>query len=163
MGGHNRAKFKDDFCAVAAQPSCGSSINADYVAVCRPNWPDHAFVRKIKGNPNPPPKSFEAHHILCAASVGVMIVDAGGKGVGKLVGDTEWCSLSGLGTIYSVSVTRRAGPIAYAIAYVALDEGITLLTNIVDCDFDDLKIGQRVEVTFKPAEGGAMVPMFKPA
>ncbi|ACB36328.1 hypothetical protein Lcho_4076 [Leptothrix cholodnii SP-6] len=91
MGGHNRAKFKDDFCAVAAQPSCGCSINADYVAVCRPNWPDHAFVRKIKGNPNPPPKSFEAHHILCAASVGVMIVDAGGKGVGKLVGDTEWC------------------------------------------------------------------------
>jgi len=79
------------------------------------------------------------------------------------MGDTEWCSLSGLGTIYSVSVTRRAGPIAYAIAYVALDEGITLLTNIVDCDFDDLKIGQRVEVTFKPAEGGAMVPMFKPA
>jgi len=91
MGGHNRAKFKDDFCAVAAQPSCGCSINADYVAVCRPNWPDHAFVRKITGNPNPPPKSFEAHHILCAASVGVMIVDAGGKGVGKLVGDTEWC------------------------------------------------------------------------
>ncbi|HQA37929.1 MAG TPA: zinc ribbon domain-containing protein, partial [Kiritimatiellia bacterium] len=39
------------------------------------------------------------------------------------MGDTEWCSLSGLGTIYSVSVTRRAGPIAYAIAYVALDEG----------------------------------------
>ena len=52
MGGHNRAKFKDDFCAVAAQPSCGCSINADYVAVCRPNWPDHAFVRKIKGNPD---------------------------------------------------------------------------------------------------------------
>lgn len=79
------------------------------------------------------------------------------------MGDTEWCGVSGQGTIYSVSVTRRAGPIPYAIAYVALDEGITMLTNIVDCDLDALKIGQRVAVTFKPAEGGAMVPMFTPA
>ncbi|KWT87599.1 MULTISPECIES: OB-fold domain-containing protein [unclassified Variovorax] len=79
------------------------------------------------------------------------------------MGETEWCGVSGKGTIYSVSVTRRAGPIPYAIAYVALDEGITMLTNIVDCDLDALKIGQRVAVTFKPAEGGAMVPMFKPA
>lgn len=79
------------------------------------------------------------------------------------MGETEWCGVSGQGTIYSVSVTRRAGPIPYAIAYVALDEGVTMLTNIVDCDLDALKIGQRVAVTFKPAEGGAMIPMFKPA
>lgn len=90
MAGHNRAKSKGDFCAVAAQPSCGCSIDADYVAVCRPNWPNHEFIRKIKGV-GKRPKSFEAHHILCASSVGVMIVDAGGKGVAKLVGDTEWC------------------------------------------------------------------------
>ena len=79
------------------------------------------------------------------------------------MGRTEWRSPSALGTFSTGRGAGRAGPIAYAIAYVALDEGITLLTNIVDCDFDDLKIGQRVEVTFKPAEGGAMVPMFKPA
>lgn len=90
MAGHNRAKSKGDFCAVAAQPSCGCSIDADYVAVCRPNWPDHEFIRKIKGV-GKRPKSFEAHHILCAASVGTMIVDASGKGVADLVRDTEWC------------------------------------------------------------------------
>ena len=78
-------------------------------------------------------------------------------------GETEWASLSGLGSIYSVSVTRKAGPIPYAIAYVTLDEGITMLTNIVDCDLDALRIGQRVKACFKPAEGGAMVPMFTPA
>jgi hypothetical protein len=78
-------------------------------------------------------------------------------------GDTEWRDLSGFGTIYSVSVTRKAGPIPYAIAYVTLDEGVTMLTNLVDCDLDTLRIGQRVAVTFKPAEGGAMLPMFKPA
>ncbi|WP_077002281.1 Zn-ribbon domain-containing OB-fold protein [Variovorax sp. KK3] len=79
------------------------------------------------------------------------------------MGDTEWVPLAGQGTIYSVSVTRRAGPVPYAIAYVTLDEGITMLSNIVDCDLDSLKIGDRVVVTFKPADGGAMVPMFKPA
>ena len=79
------------------------------------------------------------------------------------LGETEWASLSGLGSIYSVSVTRKAGPIPYAIAYVTLDEGITMLTNIVDCDLDALRIGQRVKACFKPAEGGAMVPMFTPA
>ena len=65
--------------------------------------------------------------------------------------------------IYSVSVTRRAGPIPYAIAYVTLDEGVTMLTNIVDADLDALRIGDRVKVCFKPAEGGFAVPMFAPA
>lgn len=77
-------------------------------------------------------------------------------------GDTDWEGLSGTGTIYSVSVTRKAGPIAYAIAYVALDEGITMLANIVDCDLDTLRIGQCVKVVFKPAGDGQMVPMFTP-
>lgn len=78
------------------------------------------------------------------------------------LGETEWREASGKGAIYSVSVTRRAGPIPYAIAYVSLDEGVTMLTNIVDCDLDSLRIGQRVRVVFKPAEDGAMVPMFTP-
>lgn len=79
------------------------------------------------------------------------------------LGDTEWVDASGLGSIYSVSVTRRAGPVPYAIAYVALDEGVTMLTNIVDCDLDALRIGDRVRLTFKPAEGGFLIPMFTPS
>jgi len=78
------------------------------------------------------------------------------------LGDTEWREVSGRGEIYSVSVTRRPGPTPYAIAYVRLDEGITMLTNIVDCDLDSLHIGQRVRVVFKPAEDGTMIPMFAP-
>ena len=78
------------------------------------------------------------------------------------MGDTEWVDARGKGEIYSVSVTRRAGPVPYALAYVRLDEGVTLMTNIVDCDLDALRIGQRVKVCFKPAEGDAMVPMFTP-
>ena len=46
---------------------------------------------------------------------------------------------------------REAGP--YAMAYVTLDEGVRMLTNIVDCDLDALKIGQKVKVVFKPTDG----------
>jgi len=74
----------------------------------------------------------------------------------------EWQTASGRGTIYSYSVMRRA-EVPYAIAYVALEEGVTMLTNIVDCDFDGLQIGQAIRVVFKPTEGGPPLPMFTPA
>jgi len=77
-------------------------------------------------------------------------------------GDTEWVDASGHGTVYSVSVTRRVGPIPFAMAYVTLDEGVTMLTNIVDCDLDSVKIGDRVHVVFKDTEDGAKLPMFAP-
>ena len=76
---------------------------------------------------------------------------------------TEWQQAAGTGTIYTVSVTRRAGPVAFAIGYVTLDEGVTMLTNFADCDLDTLRIGQRVRVVFKPTDGGPPVPMVTPA
>jgi len=75
---------------------------------------------------------------------------------------TEWRDVSGRGTIYTYSVMRRA-PVPYAIAYVTLDEGVTMMTNIVDCDLNAIRIGQKVRVVFKPSEGGPPVPMFTPA
>ena len=75
---------------------------------------------------------------------------------------TEWTEASGRGTVYSYSVFRRA-PIPYAIAYVTLAEGPTMMTNIVDCDLDAIRIGQAVRVSFKPTEDGPPVPMFSPA
>jgi uncharacterized protein len=75
---------------------------------------------------------------------------------------TEWQLAAGGGVIYSYSVMRRA-EVPYAIAYVTLDEGVTMMTNLVDCNFDALKIGQRVRVVFKPTDGGPPVPTFTPA
>ena len=72
---------------------------------------------------------------------------------------TEWITASGRGTIYSYSVMRRV-PVPYAIGYVTLEEGVTMMTNIVDCDLDAIRIGQRVKVVFKPTDGGPPVPMF---
>lgn len=75
---------------------------------------------------------------------------------------TEWQTAQGTGTIYTFSVmTRTKTP--YAIAYVKLDEGVTMMTNIVDTDFDQIKVGQKVKVVFKASDGGPQVPMFTPA
>ncbi|NOG73868.1 Zn-ribbon domain-containing OB-fold protein [Roseicella sp. DB1501] len=76
---------------------------------------------------------------------------------------TEWREASGRGEIYSVSVMKRA-PEVYAVAYVTLEEGPTMMTNIVDCDFDALAIGQAVALTWRPTQGdGPPYPQFKPA
>jgi len=76
--------------------------------------------------------------------------------------NTELVEVSGKGTIYSYSVMRRS-PEQYCIAYVTLDEGTTMLTNIVDTDLDQVRIGDKVQVVFKATEDGQKVPMFKPA
>jgi uncharacterized OB-fold protein len=75
---------------------------------------------------------------------------------------TEWITASGKGTVYSYSVMRRA-PVPYVMAYVTLAEGPSMMTNIVDCDVDAVRIGQTVTVVFKPTDGGPPLPMFTPA
>ncbi|MCK8786849.1 Zn-ribbon domain-containing OB-fold protein [Roseomonas sp. NAR14] len=76
--------------------------------------------------------------------------------------NVELVPSKGEGTIYSYSVTRAKEP--YAIAYVELAEGPRIVTNIVDCDLDALRIGQKVRLVWKPTEEGAPpVAMFTPA
>lgn len=82
--------------------------------------------------------------------------------------DVEWIEASGKGTIYSFSVTRRGqGPwrdaIPYVLAYVELEEGPRVMTNIVDCDQSALEVGHRVEVVFHDTGQGNALPRFKPA
>ena len=74
----------------------------------------------------------------------------------------EWRQASGKGTIYTFSVMRRVKE-PYVIAHVTLAEGPTMLTNIVDCDTEAVRIGQPVTVVFQETENGPPVPMFKPA
>jgi len=74
----------------------------------------------------------------------------------------EWQNASGRGTIYTYSVMRRARE-PYVIAYVTLAEGPTMMSNIVDCDIDAVRVGQPVSVVFKETENGPPVAMFKPA
>ncbi|SDB90606.1 Zn-ribbon domain-containing OB-fold protein [Paraburkholderia lycopersici] len=79
-----------------------------------------------------------------------------------LSANTGWIESKGMGAIYSHS-TMGKDEARYTLAYVTLDEGVTMLTNLVDCDPASLAIGQRVQVVFKPSDGGYPVAMFTPA
>ena len=82
--------------------------------------------------------------------------------------DIEWFEASGDGVIYSCTVThkgqgayRDAGP--FVLAYVELAEGPRVMTNIVGCDPESVRIGQAVTVVFHDTGQGTAVPRFQPA
>ncbi|CAD5253617.1 conserved hypothetical protein [Bosea sp. 62] len=75
--------------------------------------------------------------------------------------ETEWRAASGRGTIYSYSIARTAAE-PFAIAYVTLAEGPTMMTNIVGSDFGEIAIGRPVEIAFgHEAEDGITLPVFR--
>ena len=76
--------------------------------------------------------------------------------------DTDWKEASGRGVIYSFTVMRRAAT-PFVVAYVTLEEGPTIFTNLVEFDLEQPAIGRAVVVTFIAGEDGLMRPVFKPA
>ncbi|MFC4055191.1 Zn-ribbon domain-containing OB-fold protein [Actinomadura syzygii] len=81
--------------------------------------------------------------------------------------DTRWEEFTGRGVVYSHSVVRRAGGdwkgvTPYVLAYVELEEGPRLMTNIVDCDVERVAIGDAVEVVFDDTGHGSALPRFRP-
>jgi uncharacterized OB-fold protein len=53
--------------------------------------------------------------------------------------------------------------VPYAVAMVQLDDGPLVMSNIVECEVDRIKIGMRVVATFEAAAEQLTIPMFKPA
>jgi uncharacterized protein len=81
--------------------------------------------------------------------------------------DTSWFEASGRGEVYSFTVNRRGdGPwkeaTPFVLAYVELDEGPRVMTNIVDCDVDSVAIGQRVTAVWDDTGQGNAVLRFRP-
>jgi uncharacterized OB-fold protein len=80
----------------------------------------------------------------------------------------EWRHAAGTGTVYTFTVTHQnqapgfRDALPYVLAYVELDEGVRLLTNIVDCPPDDVRIGMPVEVVFEDATAEIALPRFRP-
>lgn len=85
------------------------------------------------------------------------------------LGPVEHFVASGRGRVYTFTVThqnqapgfREACP--YVLAYVDLDEGPRLLTNLVGCDPAEVRIGMPVQVEFTATEGELRTPVFRPA
>ncbi|MGW8538509.1 Zn-ribbon domain-containing OB-fold protein [Rhodococcus qingshengii] len=81
----------------------------------------------------------------------------------------EWHLATGLGEIYSYSIVRRAaGPwnphTPFVLAYVTLDDGVTVQANVVNCSVDELAIGMRVRAVFEREQDGDLpILRFTPA
>ncbi|HVN87728.1 MAG TPA: Zn-ribbon domain-containing OB-fold protein [Candidatus Binatia bacterium] len=81
----------------------------------------------------------------------------------------EWIKASGLATVYSFTIVHGPTlPVFQAraphnVAVVQLDEGPFLVTNIVDCAADQLRIGVRVAVVFEDVSAEVTLPRFRPA
>lgn len=77
-----------------------------------------------------------------------------------------WAASSGRGVVYSHSVCHR-GPEAgfetpYVLAVVDVEEGWTMLTNVVGCPPADVTIGMAVRVTWMDLGEGVLLPVFEP-
>jgi uncharacterized OB-fold protein len=81
--------------------------------------------------------------------------------------DTSWEEAGGRGRVYTFSVVRRGigayAKFTYVLAYVQLDEGPRIMTNIVDCDVDSVRIDMPVELVFHRSAAGNALPRFRPA
>jgi uncharacterized OB-fold protein len=81
---------------------------------------------------------------------------------------TEWFAASGRARIYSYTVNHR-GEGAYqdsapfVLAYVELEEGPRIMTNIIGAEGTDLAVGLPVEVVFCDTGAGSALPRFRPA
>jgi uncharacterized protein len=79
----------------------------------------------------------------------------------------EWVEATGRGTVYSYTVIRQNFSrsfkhlLPYVVALVDLDEGPRLMTNVVGCTPDDVRIGRAVRVRFEPVSEEAALPMFE--
>lgn len=80
--------------------------------------------------------------------------------------DLEWVDSSGRGRVYSFTrVYRPPRPefeVPYAVAIVELEEGWTMLTNLVECPLEEIEVGMPVEVVFVPKSEEITLPMFRP-
>ena len=81
--------------------------------------------------------------------------------------ELTWTESSGRGAVSTFTVMRRAvspafeADVPYVVALVTLDDGPTMMTNLVDCDPNAVSIGQRVRVVFE-RRGEVVLPQFTP-
>jgi uncharacterized OB-fold protein len=81
----------------------------------------------------------------------------------------EWVKVSGRATVSTFTIVRRpvspafADDVPYVVALVKLDEGPTMMTNIVGCSPEAVRIGMPVAVTFEDWTDETTIPKFRPA
>jgi uncharacterized protein len=80
----------------------------------------------------------------------------------------KWVEASGKGSIYTFTVVKNNAPsafiqdIPYVVAVIRLDEGVQMLSNVVDCDPETLHCDMLVEVVFEKLTTEFTLPKFRP-
>lgn len=84
-------------------------------------------------------------------------------------GQIEDVAASGRGTVWSHTVIYRnrtpgfAEEVPYVVVLVELEEGVKVISNVVNCDPESVRIGMPVKLTFVTATEEWRIPMFEPA
>jgi uncharacterized protein len=78
----------------------------------------------------------------------------------------EWIVASGRGTIYTYTVAHQAfGPFAadvpYVVALVELEEGVRMISRVIDAPRERVTVGAPVMVTFSEIGEGLTLPYFR--
>jgi uncharacterized OB-fold protein len=82
--------------------------------------------------------------------------------------DLAWEEASGRATLYTYSTIfmNDLPPFNQRLPYVAgavdLEEGPRVMTNIVECQPEDLRVGMAVEVTYEVLTPEITAPVFRP-
>ena len=83
--------------------------------------------------------------------------------------DVSWEEASGDATLYTWSVVHSndlppfGQKVPYVAAVVDLAEGPRMMTNVLGCEPDDLRIGMELRVDFEDTGEGYTLPVFRPA
>ncbi|MET8947064.1 OB-fold domain-containing protein [Streptomyces sp. NPDC004542] len=89
---------------------------------------------------------------------------------------SRWTRVSGRGTVHTFTVVRGYEPRSvpmyswpaerYPIVVVIVElpdaDGVHIVSNIVDCDPDELRVGMPVEVVFDDVTDQVTLPKFRP-
>ena len=81
-------------------------------------------------------------------------------------GSLEWLVAAGTGTVYTFSIVRQSyhpffrNLVPYTVAWIDLDEGPRILSNVIGTD--TVSVGQKVRVEWEEHDE-LNIPLFKPA
>lgn len=84
-------------------------------------------------------------------------------------GPLTWSEVSGRGSVYTYTIAHRPPHPVFAelcplvVAIVELEEGPRMMTNLINCDPADLRVGMPVRVAFEAIEDSDIsLPVFEP-
>ena len=74
--------------------------------------------------------------------------------------ELDWRKAAGTGDVHAFTVDHRAD--RRVVALVQLDEGARVMTNIVNCPPDEVRVGQPVQVTWEELADGRNLAVYEP-